>query len=132
MSADCVFCKIRDGQIPSTITYRDEDVLAFKDTNPRAPFHQLVVPLKHISTLSTASQDEAELLGKIMLAGAQVNPAKVKTVASNKLAGKQLKAFQAQVTKIDADRKHQADQQLIAGRPNAAPVDCSAVAGCES
>jgi murein DD-endopeptidase MepM/ murein hydrolase activator NlpD len=69
---------------------------------------------------------------EIMAGGAQINPAKVKTVASNKLAGKQLKAFQAQVAKIDADRKQQADQQLIAERPNAAPVDCSAVAGCEN
>src|SRR6185436_9448511 len=65
--SDCLFCKIRDGQIPAAITYRDEDVLAFKDINPRAPFHQLVVPLKHISTLGAASQDDAELLGKVML-----------------------------------------------------------------
>ncbi|HXU80463.1 MAG TPA: histidine triad nucleotide-binding protein [Polyangia bacterium] len=70
--SDCLFCKIRDGQIPAAITYRDEDVLAFKDINPRAPFHQLVVPLKHISTLGSASADEAELLGKIVLAGAHL------------------------------------------------------------
>lgn len=67
--SDCLFCKIRDGQIPATIIYRDEDVLAFKDVNPRAPFHILVVPLKHIASLTTAAADDAELLGKIMLAG---------------------------------------------------------------
>jgi histidine triad (HIT) family protein len=69
---DCLFCKIRDGQIPATVTYRDEDVFAFKDINPRAPLHQLVVPLKHIATLNTASAEDAELLGKIMLAGAHL------------------------------------------------------------
>ena len=69
---DCLFCKIRDGQIPAAITYRDEDVLAFKDINPRAPFHILVVPLKHVASLATASADDAELLGKIVLAGAHL------------------------------------------------------------
>jgi murein DD-endopeptidase MepM/ murein hydrolase activator NlpD len=69
---------------------------------------------------------------EIMVAGAQVNPAKVKTVASNKLTGKQLKAFQAQVAEIDAERTEQAKQQLIAERPDAAPLDCSTTAGCEN
>jgi len=69
---DCLFCKIREGQIPAAITYRDEDVLAFKDINPRAPFHILVIPLKHISSLVTANPEDAELLGKIMLAGTQL------------------------------------------------------------
>jgi murein DD-endopeptidase MepM/ murein hydrolase activator NlpD len=69
---------------------------------------------------------------EIMMGGAQVNPAKVKTVASNKLTGKQLKAFQAQVAKIDAERKEQAQQKLIAERPDAQPLDCSTPAGCEN
>jgi murein DD-endopeptidase MepM/ murein hydrolase activator NlpD len=69
---------------------------------------------------------------EILVAGAQVNPGKVKTVASNKLSGKQLKAFQAQVAKIDAQRTEQAKQQLIAERPDAAPLDCSTSSGCEN
>jgi pyruvate/2-oxoglutarate dehydrogenase complex dihydrolipoamide acyltransferase (E2) component len=69
---------------------------------------------------------------EIMVAGAQINPAKVKTVASNTLTGKQLKAFQAQMAKVDADRKHQADQQLIAERPDTAPLDCTGATGCEN
>ena len=69
---------------------------------------------------------------EIIIAGEQVNPAKVKTVASNKLAGKQLKAFQAQIAKIDADRTHQAKQQLIAERPNQPSLDCAGAAGCEN
>jgi murein DD-endopeptidase MepM/ murein hydrolase activator NlpD len=74
----------------------------------------------------------AHLHYEIMVAGKQVNPGKVKTVASNKLSGKQLRAFQAQVAKIDAQRTEQAKQQLIAERPNAAPLDCSTPAGCEN
>lgn len=74
----------------------------------------------------------AHLHYEIMVAGKQVNPGKVKTVASNKLTGKQLKAFQAQMAKIDAQRTEQAKQQLIAGRPDAAPLDCTTPAGCEN
>jgi len=69
---------------------------------------------------------------EILVDGSQVNPGKVKTTASNKLAGKELKAFQAQMAKIDADRKNQAQQQLIAERPASAPLDCSGTAGCQN
>ncbi len=70
---------------------------------------------------------------EILVAGAQVNPAKVKTVASNKLSGKQLTAFQAQVAEIDAERKEQVRRQLIAERPDAViPLDCTGPAGCEN
>ncbi|WP_119305230.1 M23 family metallopeptidase [Dongia deserti] len=69
---------------------------------------------------------------EILIAGAQTNPAKVKTVASNKLSGKQLKAFQTHMAKIDAERREQAKQQLIAERPDAIPLDCSTPAGCEN
>jgi murein DD-endopeptidase MepM/ murein hydrolase activator NlpD len=69
---------------------------------------------------------------EILVGGVQVNPGKVKTVASNKLSGKQLKAFQAQVAKIDAERAKQAKQQLIAERPDAPPLDCTTPSGCEN
>jgi histidine triad (HIT) family protein len=69
---DCLFCKIRDGQIPANLTYRDEEVIAFKDVNPRAPFHQLVVPTRHVPSLSTAVPDDAALFGRLMLTGAQL------------------------------------------------------------
>jgi murein DD-endopeptidase MepM/ murein hydrolase activator NlpD len=74
----------------------------------------------------------AHLHYEILVGGAQVNPGKVKTVASNKLTGKQLKAFQAQMAKIDAQRTEQAKQQLIAERPDAAPLDCTTPSGCEN
>jgi len=69
---------------------------------------------------------------EILVNGAQVNPGKVKTTSSNKLAGKDLKAFQAQVAKIDAERKSQSQQQLIAERPDSQSLDCTATAGCQN
>lgn len=69
---DCLFCKIREGQIPAAITYRDDEVLAFKDINPRAPLHQLVIPARHIASLATAGEDDAALLGRLMLVGARL------------------------------------------------------------
>lgn len=69
---------------------------------------------------------------EILMAGKQVNPGKVKTVASNKLTGKHLKAFQVEMAKIDAERREQAKQQLIAERPDATAIDCGAPNGCEN
>lgn len=68
---------------------------------------------------------------EVMVAGAQVNPAKVKTTSGDKLTGKQLKAFQAQMAKIDAERKRQADQQLIA--ESSGSIDsCGIDQGCQN
>jgi histidine triad (HIT) family protein len=72
MSDDnCLFCKIRDGKIPSTITYRDHDVFAFKDIGPKAPLHELVVPNSHVATLADAQPGDAELYGKLMVVAAK-------------------------------------------------------------
>jgi histidine triad (HIT) family protein len=72
MTTSCLFCKIRDGEIPAAITYRDEHVLAFKDISPKAPFHQLVIPLRHVGGLAEAEPDDASLLGRLMLAAAKL------------------------------------------------------------
>ena len=69
--SDCLFCKIRDGKIPSTITYRDDDVFAFKDVGPKAPLHELVVPIRHVPTLADAKPEDAALYGKLMVVAAQ-------------------------------------------------------------
>ena len=69
---DCLFCKIVDGKIPAAITYRDDDVIAFKDINPRAPLHQLVIPTRHVASLASATPDDAALLGRLMLTGAKL------------------------------------------------------------
>ncbi len=57
MEEDCVFCNIVKGNIPSTKVYEDEEVLAFKDINPIAPVHILVIPKKHIKSLVELDDD---------------------------------------------------------------------------
>jgi len=68
---DCLFCKIRDGKIPSNITYRDDDVFAFKDIGPKAPLHELVVPTRHVASLADAKADDAAFYGKLMVVAAR-------------------------------------------------------------
>jgi len=63
---DCLFCRIVEGKIPATIVYEDDDVMAINDVFPRAPFHVLVVPRKHVAKLSDL-EDEA-LGGKLLQA----------------------------------------------------------------
>ena len=70
--SDCLFCKICEGKIPAAITYRDDEVLAFKDISPKAPFHQLVIPIRHVVSRATVEEKDAALLGKLMLVGARL------------------------------------------------------------
>ncbi len=65
--ADCLFCKIISKEIKSDILFEDDDVLAFKDINPQAPTHILIVPQKHISTINDLQQEDEALTGKIIL-----------------------------------------------------------------
>ena len=65
MNNDCLFCKIIDGQIPSTKVYEDESVLAFKDINPAAPIHILVIPKKHIDSLANLSNEDKDVIWHI-------------------------------------------------------------------
>jgi histidine triad (HIT) family protein len=64
---NCIFCKIVAKQIPSTMIYEDDDLIAFHDINPAAPVHLLIVPKEHIATLADCDETHAALLGKIML-----------------------------------------------------------------
>lgn len=70
-TTDCLFCKIIAGQIPAEITYRDDRVLSFKDIGPKAPLHELVIPLRHLPTLAEAASEDAELYGRLMVAAAK-------------------------------------------------------------
>ena len=63
---NCIFCKIAAKQIPSTIVYEDEELLAFKDIHPAAPVHLLLIPKQHFSTLSDCTAGQAALLGKML------------------------------------------------------------------
>jgi histidine triad (HIT) family protein len=63
---NCIFCKIVDKQIPATVLHEDDELIAFKDINPAAPVHFLIIPKKHISTLADAKPEDAVLLGKML------------------------------------------------------------------
>ena len=62
---DCIFCKIIKGEIPSNKVYEDDEILAFKDINPMAPVHILVIPKKHIKSADEISEEDELLIGKI-------------------------------------------------------------------
>jgi histidine triad (HIT) family protein len=68
--SDCVFCRIAAKEVPAKLVYEDEAVVAFPDLNPRAPFHVLVVPRRHVERL--ADLDDEALAGKLTLAAATV------------------------------------------------------------
>jgi histidine triad (HIT) family protein len=63
---NCLFCKIAAGQIPSRKVYEDDEILAFHDINPARPVHLLVIPKRHITSLATASEADAPLLGRML------------------------------------------------------------------
>ena len=64
--ANCIFCKIIAGQIPSRKVYEDEELLAFHDIAPWAPVHFLIVPRQHIQSMADVGPEHAALLGKMM------------------------------------------------------------------
>ena len=64
--ADCLFCKIVAGQIPATIVHQDEHLVAFKDINPQAPMHVLIVPRRHVSSLNDLEQNDDALVGEMI------------------------------------------------------------------
>jgi histidine triad (HIT) family protein len=70
--SDCLFCKFVSGEIQPEVVYDNQDVLAFRDVNPQAPTHILVIPKRHISTLNDLQADDAELIGKLYLAAQKV------------------------------------------------------------
>jgi histidine triad (HIT) family protein len=65
---DCLFCKIRDREIPAEIVYEDDAVLAFNDVNPQAPVHVLIIPKKHISTVNDMTAGDSAGIGQLYLA----------------------------------------------------------------
>ena len=69
---DCLFCKLVKGEIPATILYQDEDVIAFEDIMPQAPTHFLVIPKRHIATLNDLTEEDASLVGKLQVTAAKV------------------------------------------------------------
>lgn len=69
---DCIFCKIVNGVIPSEKVYEDGRVFAFKDINPAAPVHVLIVPKEHIESVNDLNPENAAIMGEIHLAAAKI------------------------------------------------------------
>ncbi len=63
---DCIFCQIVAGKVTSDIVYQDEDMIAFRDINPQAPVHLLIIPKKHITSLIQLSEAESPLIGRMV------------------------------------------------------------------
>ncbi len=69
---DCLFCRIAADEIPTAKLYDDGEVLVFRDINPEAPVHLLLVPRRHIPTLNDLTEADATLIGRLYLAGQRV------------------------------------------------------------
>ncbi len=69
---NCIFCKIINGEIPSQKVYEDEKVLVFKDINPEAPVHILVVPKEHIESANDINEENSSIIGHIFVVIAKV------------------------------------------------------------
>jgi histidine triad (HIT) family protein len=72
MTADCLFCKMVSGAIQPNKVYEDGEILAFKDINPQAPVHILVIPKRHLATTNDLTDADAALIGKLFLAGKKI------------------------------------------------------------
>jgi len=70
--SDCLFCKMVAGEIQPDVVYEDEQILAFRDINPQAPTHVLVIPKTHIATVNDIEPQHAELVGNLFLAAQQI------------------------------------------------------------
>jgi len=66
-TGDCIFCKIAKKEIETDVIFEDEDILAFKDLNPKAPVHLLFIPKKHIPSMNDLAEEDASILGRMLL-----------------------------------------------------------------
>lgn len=70
--ADCLFCKMVSGDIKADVVLEDDELLAFKDINPQAPLHVLVIPKNHIATTNDLQPEHAALMGRLLLAAGSI------------------------------------------------------------
>ena len=72
MEKDCTFCKIIKGELPADFTHQDESLVVFKDINPHAPVHLLVVPRKHIRSINDLAADDRQIISQLIVAGKEM------------------------------------------------------------
>ncbi len=80
-SSDCLFCKILAGDVPAEMVYESNEAIAFRDINPKAPSHVLIIPRQHIETINDLGPGDAALVGNLFLVARQV--AKDEGIADN-------------------------------------------------
>lgn len=69
---DCLFCRIVSGEIPTTFIYEDDEIVSFRDIEPQAPVHALVVSRRHVENYAAAADDDVTLLGRMARVAAEV------------------------------------------------------------
>ncbi len=70
--SDCLFCRLAAREIPTEIVFESDNIFAFKDIDPKAPYHVLVIPKKHIPTLNDIGEEEKKIMGELLLAAKQI------------------------------------------------------------
>jgi len=69
---DCIFCKILKGEIGADVVLKEDGIFAFKDIKPQAPHHILIIPEKHIATINDLGDEDAAIVGKMVLAAKKI------------------------------------------------------------
>jgi histidine triad (HIT) family protein len=69
---DCLFCKIGAGEIPADIVLETDEVIAFRDINPQAPTHALIIPKRHIASINALQEGDSDIVGKLFLAAKEI------------------------------------------------------------
>ena len=96
--SECLFCKIRDGEIPGDIVYENDRILVFNDINPVAPTHILIIPKEHISTLNDLEKNHTQTMGELFLVAKEIAsiykyPKIIMDVKSSKVFFDEVKKF---------------------------------------
>ena len=83
MTMSCIFCRIARGEIPANVVLDEPELFAFRDINPVAPTHVLVIPKRHIASLADITVAEAGIIGKLFLAAREIAATSVDSTTSS-------------------------------------------------
>ena len=72
MTSDCIFCRIIKGEAPANFVYRDEDMVVFHDTRPKAPVHVLILPVEHIESVNALEELHSDIISKMILKAKEI------------------------------------------------------------
>ena len=72
MEKDCIFCKIVNGEIPTEFLYQDDKLVVFRDINPHAPVHILIVPKKHVRSINDLTENDREIISHMIMVGKDI------------------------------------------------------------